>query len=61
MTFAEDDSMENESLTNELKNEAMSMAREWLDYARASQQSQPVIRLAQEMCASAAGTIDACQ
>ena len=58
---AKDDSMENEALTNELKNQAMSMAREWLDYARASEQPLPTIRLAREMCASAAGTVDACQ
>jgi hypothetical protein len=56
--YAEDNSRENESLSNEFKSQSMSMSREWLDYARASKMSS---ERALQMCASAAGTIDACR
>ena len=56
--YAQDDTRENEAMTNEYKGMAMSLAREWLDYARASKQPS---EKAMQLCASAAGTIDACR
>ena len=45
-------------MANEYKTMALSMSREWLDYARASKQPAET---ALQMCASAAGTLEACR
>jgi hypothetical protein len=56
--YADEPTRENDAMVNEYKSMALSMTREWLDYARASDQPSET---ALQMCASAAGTLEACR